>query len=124
MIESIFVIIIGAAMAMLFFGLMRKQGLFFFFLKKITAIFQRLKKFEESIENSQESLKILSSKRVVIFEGFIITIPSLILQAVFSFSCFSGIGNKNRFHCFDTNFLHCTNSGHLSLEALASPKVV
>ena len=61
-IESIFVIILGAAMAMLFFGLMRKQGVFFFFINKITTKFRRLRKFEESIENSQESLKILSSK--------------------------------------------------------------
>ena len=94
MIESIFVIVLGSAMAMLFFGLMRKQGVFFFFLSKITSKFQRLKKFEESIENSQESLKILSSKRVVLIEGFIITIPSLILQAVSVFLAFQAMGIK------------------------------
>jgi glycosyltransferase 2 family protein len=94
MIESIFVIILGAALAMLFFGLMRKQGVAFFFLSKITAKFQRLRKFEESIENSQESLKILSSMRVVIFEGFIITIPSLLLQAVSVFLAFQALGIK------------------------------
>ena len=113
MIESIFVIVLGAAMAMLFFGLMRKRGVSFFFLSKITAKFQRLRKFEESIENSQESLKILSSKRVVLFEGFIVTIPSLIASSCFSFSGFSSIGNKNRFHSFDTNFLHRINSGYI-----------
>jgi uncharacterized protein (TIRG00374 family) len=94
MIESIFVIALGAAMAMLFFGLMRKRGVSFFFLSKITAKFQRLRKFEESIENSQESLKILSSKRVVIFEGFIVTIPSLLLQAVSVFLAFQALGIK------------------------------
>ena len=94
MIESIFVIVLGSAMAMLFFGLMRKRGVSFFFLSKITAKFQRLRKFEESIENSQESLKILSSKRVVIFEGFIVTIPSLLLQAVSVFLAFQALGIK------------------------------
>jgi glycosyltransferase 2 family protein len=94
MIESIFVIVLGAAMAMLFFGLMRKRGVAFFFLGKITAKFQRLRKFEESIENSQESLKILSSKKVVFFEGFIVTIPSLLLQAVSVFLAFQALGIK------------------------------
>ena len=94
MIESIFVIVLGSAMAMLFFGLMRKRGVSFFFLSKITAKFQRLRKFEESIENSQESLKILSSKKVVIFEGFIVTIPSLLLQAVSVFLAFQALGIK------------------------------
>jgi glycosyltransferase 2 family protein len=94
MIESIFVIVLGAALAMLFFGLMRKQGVAFFFLSKITAKFQRLRKFEESIENSQESLKILSSKKVVFFEGFIVTIPSLLLQAVSVFLAFQALGIK------------------------------
>jgi glycosyltransferase 2 family protein len=94
MIESIFVIVLGAAMAMLFFGLMRKRGVAFFFLGKITAKFQRLRKFEESIENSQESLKILSSMRVIIFEGFIVTIPSLLLQAVSVFLAFQALGIK------------------------------
>jgi glycosyltransferase 2 family protein len=94
MIESIFVIVLGAAMAMLFFGLMRKRGVAFFFLGKITAKFQRLRKFEESIENSQESLKILSSMRVIMFEGFIITIPSLLLQGVSVFLAFQALGIK------------------------------
>jgi glycosyltransferase 2 family protein len=94
MIESIFVIVLGAAMAMLFFGLMRKRGVAFFFLGKITAKFQRLRKFEESIENSQESLKILSSKKVVFFEGFIVTIPSLLLQAASVFLAFQALGIK------------------------------
>jgi glycosyltransferase 2 family protein len=94
MIESIFVIVLGAAMAMLFFGLMRKRGVAFFFLGKITAKFQRLRKFEESIENSQESLKILSSMRVIIFEGFIVTIPSLLLQAGSVFLAFQALGIK------------------------------
>ena len=94
MIESIFVIVLGSAMAMLFFGLMRKREVSFFFLSKITAKFQRLRKFEESIENSQESLKILSSKRVVFFEGFIVTIPSLLLQAVSVFLAFQSLGIK------------------------------
>jgi glycosyltransferase 2 family protein len=66
----------------------------FFFLSKITAKFQRLRKFEESIENSQESLKILSSMRVIIFEGFIVTIPSLLLQAVSVFLAFQALGIK------------------------------
>ena len=44
MIESIFVIVLGAALAMLFFGLMRKQGVFFFFIRKNYRLISETKK--------------------------------------------------------------------------------
>jgi hypothetical protein len=84
MLEAIFIIIPGTAIVLLSYGVMRKQGLLFSFFKKIRARFWRLGRLEVSIENSQESLKKLSSRRVVFLEGFIITIPAQILQAISS----------------------------------------
>ena len=90
--QSVPIIIIGVVLAVLFFGFMRKQGLLSFFFKKITSRFQRLKKFEQSIENSQDSLKNLSSRKVVMLESFIITIPAQFLQAASVFLAFQIMG--------------------------------
>lgn len=94
MLESIFIIIVGIALVLVFFGIMRNRGLLFLFFKKTTTRFRRLRKFEASIENSQESLKKLASRRVVLLEGFIITIPSQMLQAIAVFLVFQMIGVK------------------------------
>ena len=94
MLESIFIIIVGLALVVVFFGIMRNRGLLFLFFKKTTTRFRRLRKFEASIENSQESLKKLASRRVVLLEGFIITIPAQMLQAIAVFLVFQMIGVK------------------------------
>jgi glycosyltransferase 2 family protein len=114
MLESILIIIMGTGIALLFFGIMRKQGLLFFFFKKIIAKFQRLKKFEASIENSQESLNILSSKRVVVLEGFIITLSAQILQAVSVFLAFQALGIKIDFIASTQIFFTALIAGILS----------
>jgi uncharacterized protein (TIRG00374 family) len=92
MLEAIFIIIPGTAIVLLSYGVMRKQGLLFPFFKKIRARFWRLGRLKVSIENSQESLKKLSSRRVVFLEGFIITIPAQILQAISVFLVFQTMG--------------------------------
>ncbi|HEY3525463.1 MAG TPA: lysylphosphatidylglycerol synthase transmembrane domain-containing protein [Nitrososphaeraceae archaeon] len=94
MLESIFIIIVGTALVLVFFGIMRNRGLLFLFFKKTTTRFRRLRKFEASIENSQESLKKLASRRVVLLDGFIITIPAQMLQAIAVFLVFQMIGVK------------------------------
>jgi hypothetical protein len=70
MLESIFIIIAGTALVLVFFAIMRNRILLFLFFKKTTTRFRRLRKFEASIENSQESLKKLASRRVVLLEFF------------------------------------------------------
>jgi hypothetical protein len=63
--ESTIIITIGSVIALLLFGAIRNQHLFVFF-KKIIVRFPRLKIFEESIENSRDTLKILSCRRAVL----------------------------------------------------------
>ena len=93
--ESILIIIIGAAIAVFLFGLIRYRA-FLNSFKKIVLRVHRLRIFEESIENSQDTLKMLSSKWLVI-EGITITIPALIFQAISVYFAFQALGIKITF---------------------------
>jgi glycosyltransferase 2 family protein len=88
--ESSVIIIIGVALALFIFGIIRNHWLFNLFRKIILRV-PRLKVLEESIENSHDALKNLSSKRAVI-EGFVLTLPAMILQAVSVFFVFHALG--------------------------------
>jgi glycosyltransferase 2 family protein len=93
--ESTVIIIIGIAVAFLLFGMMRTKLLFSLY-KKIISKSRRLKSYDESIERSQETLKVLTSRRMVL-RGFLITIPAQILQALTVFFVFHAIGVKIAF---------------------------
>jgi glycosyltransferase 2 family protein len=111
-IESILIIIIGATLAVFILGIMRHHT-FFNSFKKIIRRFRRLKIFEESIENSQDALKVLSSKKVVI-EGVIITVPAVILQAISVYFAFHALGIKITFVLSTQIFYVALISGILS----------
>jgi glycosyltransferase 2 family protein len=70
-----------------------KNHAFFTSFQKLTLRFPRLKRWEESIENSQDTLRVLSSKKVVL-EGFIFATPAEILQAVSVFFAFHAVDIK------------------------------
>jgi len=111
-IESILIIIIGIAIALFFFGITRKHTSFMLFKKTILR-FRRLKIFEESVENSQDTLKALSSKKVVI-EGVLITLPAEILQAISIYFVFHALGIKITFVLSTQIFYVALISGILS----------
>lgn len=110
--ESSLIIIIGAGLALFIFGIMRYHLIFNLF-SKIIQKFRRLKALEESIENSHDALKHLSSKRAVL-EGFIFTIPAAILQAVSVFFVFYALGIKIDFVTSTQIFYIALISGILS----------
>jgi uncharacterized protein (TIRG00374 family) len=104
--------IIGVAIAAFLFGIMRNPVLFRFF-KKIIFRFPRLKIFEESIENSEDALKMLSSSKVVL-EGIIITMPAMIFQAISVYFAFHALGIKITFVLSTQIFYVALISGVLS----------
>jgi glycosyltransferase 2 family protein len=112
MFESTLIIIIGTIVALFLFGLMRTHTFFNLFKKLILRI-RRLRVLEESIENSQESLKILSSKRAVL-EGFVITTPAKIFEAASVFFAFQALGIKIGFITSTQIFFTSLVSGILS----------
>ncbi len=89
-IESAVIITLGSVIALVLFCAMKNQHLFIF-LRKIIIRFQRLKVFEERIENSRDTLKILSCRSAVL-DGAILTIPAAILQALSVFFAFQALG--------------------------------
>jgi len=110
--ESILITVIGIAVAILLFGIMTNQALFRSF-KKIVLKIPRLKIFEESLEITQDTLKVLSSKKVVT-EGIIITIPAMILQAISVYFAFHALGIKISFVPSTQIFYTALISGILS----------
>jgi uncharacterized protein (TIRG00374 family) len=81
--------------------------------KKIVVRLPRLKTLEESIENSQDSLKVLSSRKVVA-EGIIITTPAMIFQAISVYFAFHALGIKIAFVLSTQIFYVALISGILS----------
>ena len=110
--ESNLIIIIGIVVASLLIGIMRNDK-FFAVFKKIILRFPRLKIFEESIENSQEALKILTSKKMML-EGFIITIPAKILETICVYFSFQVLGVKLGFIISTEIFFTASISGTIS----------
>jgi glycosyltransferase 2 family protein len=110
--ESSLIIIIGVGLALFIFGTMRNNLLFNIF-RKIILRFPRLKVLEESIENSRDALKHLSSKKAVV-EGFIFTVPAFILQAVSVYFVFHALGVKIAFVTSTQIFYIALISGILS----------
>ena len=106
MLESTVIIIVGVGLALFIFGIMRNQLIFSLF-KKIILRFPRLKVLEESVEISRDALKALSS-RTLLLEGFIFTVPAMILQAVSVF-CIPCTWSKNLFYNINANLLCCIN---------------
>jgi uncharacterized protein (TIRG00374 family) len=90
MVESTVVIIIGSIITLSLFAIMINPA-FFKLFKTILLRFSRLRKFEESIENSRGTLKILFSRRVIL-EGFILTTPAKILEATSVYLAFHVLG--------------------------------
>lgn len=93
--ESILITVIGIVIAVLFFGAMTNQALFSVF-KKIFIKIPRLRTLEQNLETSQDALKLLSSKKMVL-QGIIITTPAMILQAVSAYFAFHALGIKISF---------------------------
>jgi len=110
--ESILIIMIGIVIAVFLFGIMRYRTLSNSF-KKIVLRLPRLKTFEERIENSQDSLKILSSRKVVA-EGIIIATPAIIFQAISVYFAFHALGIKIAFVLSTQIFYVALISGILS----------
>jgi uncharacterized protein (TIRG00374 family) len=113
MIESILIIVIGIAVAFLLFAIMRIHAIFTL-SKKIVLRFRRLKMLEESIENSQATLKILTSKKSIIIDGFLITTTAQICQAICVFFAFQALGIKLGFVLSTQIFFIALLSGILS----------
>jgi uncharacterized protein (TIRG00374 family) len=112
MLESTVIIIVGVGLALFIFGIMRNQLIFSLF-KKIILRFPRLKVLEESVEISRDALKALSS-RTLLLEGFIFTVPAMILQAVSVFFVFHALGVKISFITSTQIFYVALISGVLS----------
>ena len=110
--ESILIIMIGIPIAVFLFSMMRYRTIFNSF-KKIVLRLPRLRTFEESIENSQDSLKVLSSRKVVA-EGIIITMPAMIFQAISVYFAFHALGIKIDFILSTQIFYVALISGILS----------
>jgi glycosyltransferase 2 family protein len=111
-VESILIIIVGAIIALFFLGIMGHR-VFFDSFKKAVLRFRRLKIFEESMENSQSTLKILSSKRLLI-EGILIALPAEILQSISVYIAFHALGVKVAFVLSTQIFYVALISGILS----------
>jgi glycosyltransferase 2 family protein len=110
--ESTLIIIVGIAIASLLFSIMRNNAVFALF-KKIMLRFRSLKIFEESIENSQDSLKILTSKKNILY-GFMTTTPAKILEAVTVFFAFQILGVNINFVSSTQIFFTALVSGVIS----------
>jgi len=110
--ESMLIIVVGIALALISFGIMKNPA-FFAFFKRLAVRFPRLMKWEERIENSKDTLKILSSKKAVL-EGFIFATPAEILIAVSVFLAFHAIGVKIGFVTSTQIFFTSLISGILS----------
>jgi glycosyltransferase 2 family protein len=93
------IIVIGTAIALVFFGVMRNAVLFTQ-VKRVLLRFSRLRKLEESIENSRTASKTLFSRKMVL-EGFLFTVPAKILEGVSVFFAFQALGIK-------IDFISCT----------------
>jgi glycosyltransferase 2 family protein len=111
--ESLLIIIIGTGIAVFLFGMMRYHKFFNSFKRTILRI-PRLKLFEETIENSQDTLKVLSSNMLLV-EGIVITLPSTILQAIAVYFIFNAIGLEASFVASTQIFYVSLISGILSL---------
>nr|MDQ6862366.1 flippase-like domain-containing protein [Thermoproteota archaeon] len=111
-VESTLIIIIGGFIALSLFAMMRNPAVFTLF-KRFLLRFSRLRKFEESIENSRGTLKILFSRRVVL-EGFILTTPAKILEATSVFLAFQALGIKIGFIASTQIFFTALLSGIFS----------
>jgi glycosyltransferase 2 family protein len=112
MVESTVIIIIGGFIALSLFAIMRNAA-FFMLFKRVLLRFSRLKKFEESIENSRGTLKTLFSRRIV-FEGFVLTTPAKILEAASVFLAFQALGIKISFIASTQIFFTALLSGIFS----------
>jgi uncharacterized membrane protein YbhN (UPF0104 family) len=109
MLESSVIIIIGVGLGILIFGIMRNHLVFSLF-RKIILRFPRLKVLEESVETSRDALKHLSSRT----EGFIFTVPAMILQDVPVFFVLHALGIKISFVTSTQIFYVALISGVLS----------
>ena len=90
--ESVAITIIGICVSLLLYGIMRNRIVFLVF-KKILNRFRMLRRFDESVENSRNTLKILTKPRMII-EGLVITIPAKILEAVSVILAFDALNIK------------------------------
>jgi glycosyltransferase 2 family protein len=110
--ESILIIIIGIIIAAFLLGMMRYHILFNS-LKKIILRFPRLKTLEESIENSQDALLLLSSKKNIM-QGIIMTMPAMLFQAISVYFAFHALGISIGFVLSTQIFYVAVISGILS----------
>jgi uncharacterized protein (TIRG00374 family) len=110
--ESMLIIMIGIAVAVFLLSIMRYRTLLNS-LKKIIVRFPRLKAFEESIENSQDTLRLLSSKKNII-EGIIMTTPAMVIQAISVYFAFHALGINIAFVLSTQIFYVAVISGILS----------
>jgi len=97
--ETQIIIIIGIVIIVILFGVMRTQFLFVFFEKLIQKI-RFLKNFGEILENSQETLRKLTTKKMIL-EGILLTTPAKFLEAIAVFLAFQALN-------IDFNFLIST----------------
>jgi glycosyltransferase 2 family protein len=88
--ESMVVTLTGIVLSIFIFGVMRNQEIFRLF-KRLISKFSFLKKYEESIENSRDTLKILSSKKIIA-AVIVTTLPAIILMAVSVYFMFEALG--------------------------------
>jgi glycosyltransferase 2 family protein len=89
-VESVLIILTGIAIAVFLLIIMRYRTVFKP-LKKIIFKFPRLKTFEESIENSQDTLRLLTSKKNIV-EGITMTVPAMVIQAISVYYAFHALG--------------------------------
>lgn len=87
--QSVLIIVIAIAVAIFLFVIMTNHRTFNLFSKLIVR-FRFLKRYEDSIENSQAALKSLTSTRVIL-EATIITVPAIILQAISVYFAFQAM---------------------------------
>jgi glycosyltransferase 2 family protein len=110
--ESLLIIMIGSATAIFLFGIMRHHSLLNS-LRRIILRIPRLKLIAENIESSQGTLKVLSSKKLLV-EGIVITLPAMILQVISVYFTFNALGMKISFIASTQIFYVSLISGILS----------
>ena len=82
--------VIGSVIAVMLAGIVKNQKFFNLFKRAVTR-FRQLKKIEGTIENSRSTCSALMCPRIMM-EGFLLTIPARLLEALCVFLVFQDLG--------------------------------
>lgn len=111
-IETQIIIVLGIIISIILIGIMRSNSLFSIF-KKLLKKIKIFKNFEEIIENSEGTLKTLSSPKNIV-EGLVLTVPAKLLEALAVFIAFHALSIQFDFIISTQIFFTAIISGIIS----------